>query len=79
MSEATGLVFVDFDGAERAFLHALAALITNILVDNRSSASDDVEHAIGARVNADAASRTFVSIDIGLGHGSYAFRLAFNS
>ena len=73
------LVFVDLDGAEGAFFHALAALIAGILVDYRSGASDDVEHAVGACVNADTTSRAFVSIDIGLGHGSYAFRLGFNS
>ena len=60
---AGGLLVYD-DGAHGAFFHALAALDARVLVHDGGGAADDVEHALGARINADTATGTLVSINL---------------
>lgn len=60
---AGGLLVYD-DGAHGAFFHALAALDARVLVHDGGGTADDVEHALGARINADTATGTLVSINL---------------
>ena len=63
------LVFGDLgDGAHRALLDAVAARLARVLVHNVGNAADDLENALRARVDADAAPNALIGLDNRMGH-----------
>ena len=63
---------LDFDGAHGALFGAIAAFHAGVFVYHLRGGAYDIEHALRAGVNADAASRAFVSINVGDCHSSFS-------